>query len=178
MVSLDIDKQKGNVLGATDCLDKTLIHSQLPIILKKHKIADKNGNIVMVVDDNNMYRELLVLLLEKQQWQIFQAENGQVALEHLDHKKPALIVLDLNMPIMDGFEFLKHLHDKPKWASIPVIILTSRNLSAEEQKRLNRHVETIFQKEHFSQDDLMRHIHKLIVDATAYKQNEVTFEHQ
>jgi signal transduction histidine kinase/CheY-like chemotaxis protein len=169
MVSLSIDKQKGNVLGATDCLDKTVIHSQLPMMLKKHNIANHRGNVVMVVDDDNVYRKLLTLMLEEQQWQVFKAENGQVALEHIDHKKPSLILLDLNMPVMDGFEFLEHLHNNPKWASIPVIVLTSRKLSAEEQAHLNQHVETIFQKEHFSQNDLILHIHKRIVDATAYK---------
>jgi len=167
MVSLNIDKQKGSVLGATDCLDKAVIHSQLPVLLKKHHIGENSDDVVMVVDDDKMHRKFMSVLLERENLQVFQAENGQVALTHLDRKKPALILLDLNMPVMDGFQFLEHLRKHEKWRSVRVVVLTSRNLSAEEQARLNPHVETIFQKEYVQQNDLILQIHRLVTDATA-----------
>jgi signal transduction histidine kinase/DNA-binding response OmpR family regulator len=172
MMSINIDKQKGYAMGATDCLDKTMVHSQLPIILKKHHIGEHAGDVVMVVEDEEELRQFLTLFLEYKGLQVFQAENGQVALTHLEHKKPALIILDLNMPVMDGFEFLEHLQNNDKWRSIPVVVLTSRRISAEEHACLNQHVETIFQKEDFKQEDLILQIHQLVSNATAHKQNE------
>ena len=165
MVSLNSDEQKGSALGATDCLDKTIIHSQLPLILKKHHIGEHQGNIVMVVEDDDEYRDMLVMILENKGLQVFPTENGEVALTHLEHKKPALILLDLNMPIMDGFEFIEHLRNNEKWHAIPVVVLTSRNLSPEEQASLNRHVESIFQKADYQRDELISQIHQRISDA-------------
>lgn len=74
---------------------------------------------------------------------------------------------------MDGFEFIEHLQNNKQWCSIPIIVLTSRILSAEEQAFLNQQAETIFQKEDFQQEDLILHIHKLVSDTTAHnKQND------
>jgi len=168
MVSLNVDKQKGSVLGATDCLDKRLIHSQLPVLLKKHHIGENSDDIIMVIDDDKMHRDIMTILLEKENLQVFPAENGQVALKHIEHKKPALIILDLNMPIMDGFKFIEHLRKNEKWRFIPVVVLSSKKLSAEEQASLNPHVETIFQKENLQQDELILQIHRLVTHATVH----------
>ncbi|RKZ38511.1 MAG: hypothetical protein DRQ49_14090 [Gammaproteobacteria bacterium] len=126
----------------------------------------------MVVDDDKIFRNTLAFLIEKQGLRVFQAENGQIALAHLEHKKPALIMLDLNMPVMDGFEFLACLQDNEKWCSTPVVILTAQYLSAEELALLNKRVETIFQKESYNQEQLISSIHKLISDATKAMHNE------
>ncbi|RKZ87879.1 MAG: hypothetical protein DRR19_13140 [Candidatus Parabeggiatoa sp. nov. 1] len=165
MMSMNIDKQEGYAMGATDCLDKTMLHSQLPLLLQKHHISDNSFDLVMVVDDEEVQRHVMTLILKKQGLQIIVAENGQVALSHLEQKKPALILLDLNMPVMDGFEFLEHLQNNEQWRSIPVVVLTSKNLSAEEQARLNPHVETIFQKADFQPEELIWHIHQLVNNA-------------
>ncbi|MEK8018660.1 MAG: response regulator [Candidatus Parabeggiatoa sp.] len=173
MMSLNINKSEGYAKGATDCLDKTLLHSQLPFMLKRHHIGEHAGDVVMVVEDDEVQREFLRIFLEDKGLQILSAENGQVALTQLEHKKPALIIVDLNMPIMDGFELLEHLQNNEQWRSIPIIVLTSRNLSAEEQARLNPHVETIFKKEEFQQEELIWRIHQLVNNATTHKHNEI-----
>jgi len=139
MVAMDKNKHKGYAMDTIDCLDKTMIHSH-----------------------DKIMRKTMTIILEKQGLSVCQAENGQVALEHLEHKKTALILLDLMMPVMDGFEFLEHLRNNEKWHSIPVVILTSKVLTAKEQAYLNRHVETIFQKNAYDRDDLILHIHKLV----------------
>jgi signal transduction histidine kinase/DNA-binding response OmpR family regulator len=167
MISVNVDKQKGNTLGATDCLDKTVMHSQLPVILQKHHIGESSGKVVMVVENDEAYRKILTMRLEEKNLHVFQAEDGQVALTHLEHKKPALILLDLNIPVMDGFEFIEYLRHNEKWRSIPVVVLTSRKLSAEEKTCLNKSVDTVFHKEYIQQDDLIRYIHQQVTDATA-----------
>ncbi|RKZ42675.1 MAG: hybrid sensor histidine kinase/response regulator [Gammaproteobacteria bacterium] len=162
MVAMDKNKHKGYAMDTIDCLDKTMIHSQLPLILERHRIGDHSSNLITIIDDDKIMRKTMTIILEKQGLSVCQAENGQVALEHLEHKKTALILLDLMMPVMDGFEFLEHLRNNEKWHSIPVVILTSKVLTAKEQAYLNRHVETIFQKNAYDRDDLILHIHKLV----------------
>jgi signal transduction histidine kinase/CheY-like chemotaxis protein len=170
MVSLSVDKQKGSALGATDCLDKATIHSQLPVLLSKHHIGQHDNRVVMVVDDDEMHRNIMTVLLKKENLPVFPAENGQVALTHLEHKKPALILLDLDMPVMDGYQFIEQMRQHEKWRFIPIVVLTSTELSAEQQARLNPHVKTILKKEVLPQNDFILQIHQLIIDVTAHKQ--------
>ncbi|HEC84706.1 MAG TPA: response regulator, partial [Thioploca sp.] len=146
--------------------------------LEKYQIGDDSTDLVMLVDDDETLREGLSFFIKTQGWRVFQAENGQVALEHLDHKKPSLILLDLNMPVMDGFEFLTHLQDNEKWRSTPVIVLTAKNLTAQEQAHLNQQVETIFQKDADNQDKLISSIHKQISEAQAAQKHEEAPKHE
>ncbi|MDM8559089.1 response regulator [Candidatus Parabeggiatoa sp. HSG14] len=162
MTSVGVDKKKGDIVGATDYLEKTLIHSQLPLILEKHHIGEKAENLIMVIDDEAIYRELLIVLLEDQDLQVFQAENGRVALEHLDHKKPSAIILDLRMPVMNGFEFLNHLQKNETWRSIPVVVLSSKELASEEEVFLDKYANSVFQKELRHQEELILHVQQLI----------------
>jgi len=121
---------------------------------------------VMVVEDEECIREVIAMILEEEGWRTFLAENGQVALEHLKDKKPSLILLDLMMPVMDGFEFLTHLREHAQWQSIPVIVLTAIQLSVEQQAFLNSHVELTVQKQQHSRDELISQIHQLMAGAT------------
>lgn len=153
---------KGIAMGAIDCLPKSVDRKQLAAILNKYHVGNDPRNLIMVVDDDEYIRESLTALLEVQGWRVFQAEDGQVALDHLDTKKPALILLDLNMPEMNGFKFIENLQKNEKWCTTPVVVLTATELSAEEFARLNNSVETIVRKEGYSSEDLILHIHKLI----------------
>ncbi len=173
MMSMNIDKQAGYAKGALDCLDKTMLHSQLPVILKKHHIGEHADGVVMVVDDDKMQREFTSKVLKNKGLQVLSLEHGQQVLAQLEHVQPVLILLDLNMPVMNGFELIEHLQKHDTWRSIPVVVLTSRNLTAEEGVSLNRHVATIFHKAEFQQQDFLWQIHQLVRKATVHKENEV-----
>ncbi|MDM8557419.1 response regulator [Candidatus Parabeggiatoa sp. HSG14] len=164
ILSMEEDKNKGYAKGAADYLEKPIKQKQLATILKKYHIGDDSTGLIMVVDDEEFVRETTTAILELEGWRVFQAENGQVALDHIDNKKPSLILLDVNMPVMDGFEFLTRLRENKKWCSIPVVVLTARNLSHEEHVHLNQSVEMIFKKETDHQDELVSQIQKLITD--------------
>ena len=172
IIAVEEDKKQGYAMGATDCLDKTIERHQLIAILEKYHIGDSSQNLIMVVDDDDMIRASIASVLETEGWRVFLAEDGQVALEHLDDKKPSLILLDLNMPVMDGFEFLTRLHKNDKWQATPVVILTARSLSAEEHANLNRHVETIFPKESLKPNEFIEHIHQLIASTSSRSEQE------
>ncbi|BAP56591.1 PAS domain S-box [Thioploca ingrica] len=173
MISVEDQQKKGVALGATDYLLKPVYPEQLSTILRKFKINYETQNLVMLVEDDIVIREMMADILKNQGWQVFKAENGQVALNYLDRKNPALILLDLMMPIMDGFEFLTHLRAHESLRSIPVVVLTALPLTAEEEARLQG-VETIFQKATYNQDELLLQIHQLISQSKTPTAHETT----
>jgi CheY-like chemotaxis protein len=75
-----------------------------------------------------------------------EAENGEIGLACLSDARPDAIILDLIMPEMDGFEFLEEKRRRPEWHDIPVVVVTSKDLTAEDRVRLNGGVERIIQK--------------------------------
>jgi CheY-like chemotaxis protein len=165
MMSVEEHHNKGFALGATDYMVKPVRLEQLTTVLNKFHIGDHSQDLVMVVDDDPYIREVMAENLKNKGLRVFKAENGKVALEHLDKKKPSLILLDLNMPVMNGFEFLSHLRENQKWRSIPVVVLTASHLTSEEQAHLQGYVETIFKKETYNRDELLLQLHNLIADS-------------
>ncbi len=172
MTSIEEDQQMGYAMGATDYLLKPLNKSQLSKILDRHQI--KKGNTtgeaeamgwIMVVEDDPILRELMLDMLQEQGWHTLDAENGAVALDLLKQdQRPDLILLDLSMPVMDGYEFLLRMRARPEWQSLPVVILTSNYLTAEEQERLQGCVDTVLRKQSYDKKDLLNQIHHLITD--------------
>ncbi|OQW91607.1 MAG: hypothetical protein BWK79_16500 [Beggiatoa sp. IS2] len=162
ITSIQESQNVGYAMGASDYLVKPVSRQQLAAALGKYKIGADSSGLVMIVEDDELIREVLGEMLKSDGWRIFKAENGQVALEHLDDKKPALIILDLMMPTMDGFEFIARLRENEKWGTIPVVVLTASDLTPEEQARLDKHVKTIFRKESYDSDELILKIHQLI----------------
>ena len=105
-----------------------------------------------------MTREVTRTILEKEGWKVSEAENGRVALECMERERPRLIVLDLMMPEMDGFEFVARVRKKLEWRSIPIVVLTAYDLSARERRRLSGYVETILQKGSDSREALLHQL--------------------
>ncbi len=83
------------------------------------------SGVILVVDDDPDILEALSEILEGEGFRIRQARNGQEALESLVAEPPNLILLDLTMPVMDGWEFAEHMHRRKDWAQIPVIVLSA-----------------------------------------------------
>jgi len=162
MISMEEHKQKGYAMKATDYISKPVRRDKLVTLLKKYQIHGHSKGVVMVVEDEEFFRQAMVHILELEGWQVFSAPNGQIAIDNLDDKKPSLILLDLLMPEMDGFEFLNRLHLHEKWHSIPVVVLTAKMLSPEDYARLNGSVEQVLSKKSHTQEELVLHIHKLI----------------
>jgi CheY-like chemotaxis protein len=100
--------------------------------------------------------------LEPLQWLVSEAENGRVAIDQLKEIEPDVILLDLMMPEMDGFQFVAALQEHQAWSRIPVIVITARDLSAEDRRRLNSGVELILLKESFNPSDLVDRVRQLV----------------
>jgi len=95
-------------------------------------------------------------------WQVFEAENGRVALDLIDDADPRLILLDLMMPEMDGFEFLEALRHQQERNGTPVVVVTAADLTEEDHHRLNGGVEYVLQKSGLSRDQLLGEIRELV----------------
>ncbi len=156
------NKEMGFALGAADFLTKPIDAQKLLPVLERHNAA-KHSGIVLVVEDDPPSRDLVVRMLKKEGIEVREASNGREALDQLKGGVvPDMIILDLMMAEMDGFEFLRQIHPNPEWVKIPVVVVSSLDLNTEAQEALKGQVERIFQKGRFSRDDLLREVRETI----------------
>ena len=146
MASILDEKNKGFSLGAADFLSKPV---QKEYLMKsiKNLIGDKENLKICLIEDDDSLRFTIKEILEKQNVKIIEAENGKVGMSVLQNEeiKPDLILLDLMMPVMNGFEFLKKIRET-ELSSIPILVLTGAELSDEERKFLSGETERILEK--------------------------------
>lgn len=109
---------------------------------------------VLIVDDEPFNVDYLEQRLEDLDYQIITAADGQEALDKIKSNQPDLILLDLMMPVMDGFEFLHHLRTGVH-AHIPVIVATARELSDDERSRLSNAAQHIIEKQSHTRQQLL-----------------------
>jgi CheY-like chemotaxis protein len=157
MISIVEDRQLGFALGAAEYLTKPIDRNRLMDILAKHARAEVRQT-ALVVDDLLDNRTLLAALLEGEGWNVIQADNGHTALQALENQLPSLILLDLMMPVMDGFEFLRELRQREEGRLIPVVVVTAKDLSTDEKNLLRTSVENVIQKGTISHEDLLADI--------------------
>ncbi|MDO8534102.1 MAG: response regulator [Xanthobacteraceae bacterium] len=159
------EKTRGYALGATDYMIKPVNRDQLTGVLRN--ICGASGRRVLLVDDDDMMRRGMRQALERDGWEAVEAENGRVALARLDATRPDIIMLDLMMPEMNGFEFLVELRQRAEWRDIPVLVVTAKDLTAEERSRLNGDVERVLQKGASGLDELLREIKRILPGSIA-----------
>jgi signal transduction histidine kinase/CheY-like chemotaxis protein/ligand-binding sensor domain-containing protein len=145
MLTIVDDKPMGFALGAADYFTKPIDFQRLHQVLGKYR-KPANHQKVLLVEDDPQTREMLRRSLEKAGWQVAEAPNGKVGLEQMDGVAPALILLDLMMPEMDGFEFMEALRQRRDAPGIPVLVITAKDLTEADRRRLNGGVERIIQK--------------------------------
>ena len=134
MVTFHDDNGLSATLGAADHVDKPVRWDKLKSVMERFRDAEGD---VLIVDDDPGVRERLRATLLRQGWSVVEAINGRDALVKVMHGPPRAILLDLNMPVMDGFQFLHDLREKPGCADIPVIVFSARDISAADRRRLH-----------------------------------------
>ncbi len=161
MLTIADNKNLGYALGASDYLTKPIQRDRLLAILEKYCPPSGSAK-VLVVEDDLATREVIRHLLEKAGIQVAEAENGRVALERLAEGQPGLILLDLMMPEMDGFQFVDHVRQHEAWRAIPIVVVTAKELTAEDRQRLNGYVTEIIQKDARCQEELLAEVSKMV----------------
>ncbi len=146
MVSIVDEKKMGYTLGAADYISKPVQQNLLLDVVAKHIPEDKEQFKLLVIDDDEATRSVVKRAFEKLNCQVSEAVNGQAGWEQLDQLIPDIILLDLMMPEVDGFEFLDKVKNTPEWKDIPVIVLTAKTLTKRDYARLQGRVEKIYEK--------------------------------
>ena len=118
--------------------------------------------VAILEDDPGARRLLRRILQARGPYQIFEAENGREGLELIRRERPDLILLDLMMPEIDGFGVLEVLQSEEELQEIPVIVVTAKELTADERARLSGHIQALLQKGVFTDDELLREIGEAI----------------
>jgi GAF domain-containing protein/CheY-like chemotaxis protein len=163
MLTIVDDKNLGYALGAADYLTKPIDRERLVTVLEKHR----RDLPVLVVDDDAGQRQLLRRMLEPEGFTVVEAENGRVALTRLQEIRPTVILLDLMMPEMDGFEFVAECRLRESWRAIPIVVVTAKDLSPADRERLNGHVQKILQKGASDRDELLAEVRELVATRVA-----------
>jgi CheY-like chemotaxis protein/anti-sigma regulatory factor (Ser/Thr protein kinase) len=160
LVTIEDNRSRGYSLGATEYMTKPIDRERLVSLLQN--ISSPIARKVLLVDDDEIMRESVRRVLEQEKWQVEGASNGRFALQNLAESCPDVIVLDLLMPEMDGFEFLVEMRQRPEWRDIPVLVLTAKDLSVEDQKRLNGYVEQVMRKSACELSELLRELGRML----------------
>jgi signal transduction histidine kinase/DNA-binding response OmpR family regulator/HAMP domain-containing protein len=161
MLTIVDDKRMGYALGVADYLTKPIDWERLTAILRQYPCTHPPCPVLVVEDDAAM-RDILRRVLEKAGWAVTEATNGREALERVAANRPELILLDLMMPEMDGFTFVEALRQQEAWRSIPVVVVTAKDLTPDDCQRLTGSVEQILQKGAYSREELLREVRDLV----------------
>jgi signal transduction histidine kinase/CheY-like chemotaxis protein len=161
MLTVVDEKNLGFALGASDYLIKPIEWDRLIAVLEKSR-RHHVGPQVLVIEDDPDTREMLRRAAEKQGFTVIEAQNGRVGLERVAAQVPGIILLDLLMPEMDGFTFMEQLRHRPDCRLVPVIVVTAKDLTADDRRRLNGHVIQIVQKGGCSPRELLDEISRLL----------------
>ncbi len=157
LLSLDPHGEMGFALSAADYVATPLEGPNLLAILQKLN-AVRTSTPILVVEDDAGTREMIVRLLQREGWTSLEAENGQVALDLLRDNIPSVVLLDLLMPQLDGFSVLREMRANPLWRDIPVVVLTSLDLTAEVRRFLEQQADRVLQKGRYNRDELMKEV--------------------
>jgi PAS domain S-box-containing protein len=165
MVTIVDDKNLGVALGAAEYVTKPIDRKRLTAVLKRH--GRGSNRLVLVVEDDAATRNVLRRGLEKAGWRVAEAENGRVGLSRLEAETPALVLLDLMMPEMDGFEFLETMRARSQWQRVPVVVITAKELTDDDRRRLNGGVERVVRKHPHDGGGLAEELRKVIAEVEA-----------
>lgn len=157
MVTMLDSAGKGFSLGVSDYLVKPVDWDLLAATLHKY---DGTPGTVLIVDDDAELRHMLRRVLEEAGWTVHEAANGRVGLERLRAVHPTVVLLDLMMPELDGFEFVEQARQDARVREIPILVLTARDPTPDERRRLNGGVERILQKGGQRPDEVLHSLHE------------------
>ncbi len=161
MQTMLADRQKAFALGAADYLVKPVERQRLVDTVGRLTAADRRRP-VLVVDDDAEVREVVRRALERLGVEVLEAADGRQALALVASHDPQLVLLDLMMPELDGFGFLEELRRDEAHQDLPVVVLTAKDLSEADRRRLYGAVHAILEKGSYGASRLLEEIRPLI----------------
>jgi len=162
MLTMMDDRSRGYSLGAVDYLTKPVDREQLSKTLSRY-YRDGKSSTVMLVEDDLETRDMMARTLTKAGWVVSEAGNGQEALDLLSTKSPDLILLDLMMPVMDGFSFLTEMRARPELLHIPIIVVTAKDLTPDDRQRLSGMAAHVLEKSPHTCEQLLDYVRDAVL---------------
>lgn len=159
IVSMLDEKPLGMALGADDYLTKPLRREQ--VLASIQRLVPVRDGYILVVEGDEALRDLLQRTLLEENWSVRAATNGQQALDMIEQSRPGLILLDLKIPGIDGYQILSQIRGRPEFVRVPVAVMSAQELAREDWERLSGRVEQVIQKGMYSRNRLMREIRRL-----------------
>jgi CheY-like chemotaxis protein len=146
-------------LGAAGFLSKPIEKERLRSLLEGF---GGDGRRALVVEDDVDSRAVLTRHLEREGWQVRGAEHGREGLERMAEELPDLVLVDLMMPVMDGFDFIQAVRDEPDWRKVPIVVVTAKELTPEERRFLEGSTQRLVSKGAVSLDSVLDEISDLV----------------
>jgi PAS domain S-box-containing protein len=165
MLTMVNNREMGFSLGVDDYMLKPIDRSDFVATLRKYCNREHRPT-VLVVEDDLVTRDMLRTSLEKQEFTVVEAGNGVDALAKLATVRPALILLDLMMPDMDGFQFTHEVRAHAEWHDIPIVVMTAKDIDAEDRALLDGKVSRILQKGACAREELLAEISHRVTRAS------------
>ena len=153
----------GYALGASDYLLKPVEWGHLRKVMDRFRTAA--NALVLAVDDDEDFLARTREILEREGYGVMTASNGRMALDSLTEKTPDLILTDLVMPQMDGFAFIRAARARPETAQTPIIVLTSKDLTRDEFRRLRAATDEVIVKKEIELPELAAQIRVIVSPA-------------
>jgi PAS domain S-box-containing protein len=163
IISIVADPKKGFSLGAAAVMQKPISRQQLfDSLTDLGLLPVASGTMckALVVDDDPSAVEVVALRIEEMGGTVLRAYSGAEAIKFAERELPDVIVLDLMMPVISGFEVVEALSANPQTAGIPVLVVTSKQVSPADRARLNGYVLGIMEKAQFSPKDLTTEVRR------------------
>jgi CheY-like chemotaxis protein len=172
MLTMMDDRSRGYSLGAVDYLTKPVDREQLSKTLSRY-YRDGKSSTVMLVEDDLETRDMMARTLTRAGWTVSEAGNGQEALDLLSLKSPQLILLDLMMPVMDGFSFLTEMRARPELLHIPIIVVTAKDLTSDDRQRLSGMAAQVLEKSPHTCEQLLDYVRDAVVACNVTREADV-----
>jgi PAS domain S-box-containing protein len=163
--------ERGFTLGAAEYATKPVDRRRLSQILKKYACPNPPCP-VLLVEGEPWTRTSTRNILQREGWKVSEADNAAIALELMARERPSVILLDLTSPDVDGIEFVERVRQNPEWRLIPIVLITTKDFTVDQRRRLNGSVETILHNAGGSRDALLDQVRDLLANCTARPKKE------
>jgi CheY-like chemotaxis protein len=160
VVSMVDERGRGFALGAAEYLVKPVSRDDVLSALTRVTVLPDSNRTLLAIDDDPLVIELVKAVLEPEGWQVLGAADGETGVALARSRQPAVVLLDLLLPGMDGFEIAAALHDDSTTQQIPIIVLTSMTMTRADKERLQGRISYVAQKGNFDPALLVDLVHR------------------
>jgi len=170
IISIVADRNKGFALGAAAVMQKPISRLELYeslVDLGLFPVSPGGTLKVLVVDDDPQAVELIAMRIMNLASTVLRASGGREAIEMARRERPDLILLDLMMPEVNGFDVVEALRQQPDTAGIPILVVTGKQVTAEDRARLNGYVSAIMENAEFDVDRLAAEVRRAMLGRKA-----------